>query len=372
MSNIKILQGVGLVFLVVLTAGGQKQLPPEGGSLKEFSRPATEFFELANGFSATLVSYGIFPKVAVQLVTRSGNLNEPANEVWLADLTAKLMKEGTKSRKAEDIAAATARMGGEITISAGMDLSFIGGDVLSEFGPELVRLIADIVQKPLFPETEIARLKNDLLRRLSIQMSQPQTLARAKFHKILYRDHPYGQVLSTPEIIQSFTAAKVRAFFKENFGAARSRLYVVGRFDAGEMKKTIRQAFGDWERGLRPLTYPATPESHRAVYFIDRPGSQQSTLYLGLPVIDPSHKDYLALQLTNILLGGIFTSRITSNIREDKGYTYTPYSLISAQFRDAYWCQFASVGNKVTAPALKEIFNENHPPKKNSKDFRII
>jgi zinc protease len=359
MRTIKTIIGLGFMAVAVIMAGGQKQLPPEGGAPKDFVLSLKETFWLDNGLSATLVPFGTLPKVTVLLVVRSGNLNEPENEVWLASLAGSMMKEGTKNRSAKDIAAAAARMGGEINVSAGMDLTTVGADVLSEFGPDLVRLIADVVQNPLFPETEIERLKNDFRRRLSIAMSQPQTLAVAKFSKILFGDHPYGRILSTPDVIQSFTVEKVRDFYRANFGAGRSHIYVVGRFDKNNVNKAIEKAFGGWERGPEPLILPAKTESPRAVHIVDRPGSQQSILYVGLPVIDPFHKDWLALQVTNAILGGgSFLSRITSNIREDKGYTYTPYSQLSWRYRDAYWLQFASVGNNVTAPALKEILYE--------------
>ena len=91
---------------------------------------------------------------------------------------------------------------------------------------------------------------------------------------------------------------------------------------------------------------------------IDRPGAQQSTIYLGLPVIAPGHNDYIAFQVMNSLLGGSFGSRITANIREAKGYTYSPFSQHSSRYRDAYWVQVADVTTAVTGPSLKEIFYE--------------
>jgi predicted Zn-dependent peptidase len=94
------------------------------------------------------------------------------------------------------------------------------------------------------------------------------------------------------------------------------------------------------------------------VYLVDRPGAVQSTLYVGLPVPDPSSADYIALLVTNTLLGGSFSSRITSNIREQKGYTYSPVSQVSSRYRDAYWVEAADVTTNVTGPSLKEIFAE--------------
>ena len=101
---------------------------------------------------------------------------------------------------------------------------------------------------------------------------------------------------------------------------------------------------------------------------VDRPGASQSNLLVGLPTVPPGHEDWIPLQITNSLLGGSFSSRITSNIREDKGYTYSPFSQVSTRYQDAYWVQSAAVTTDVTGPALKEIMyeidnlQENPPP----------
>lgn len=363
--------------VIVLVAFAQNERPPEGGKPKNFVLPVKEGFELANGLRVTLVPYGQVPKAIVGLTVRSGALNEPANETWLSNIAMTLLREGTKSRSAADVAAAAARMGGEINSAAGYDTSGISGDVLSESVPEFIRLVADIAQNPLFPEAELGRMKTDLLRRLSIQQSQSQTLALAKFVETLYGRHPYGRLLSTAETIKGFTGEKIRSYYEANFGAARSHLYVVGRFEGRAVRRAIKESFGGWERGPEPTALPAKADTRRTVFLVDRPGSQQSTIYIGLPVVDPSHPDSLTLEAVNFLLGGgSFLSRITNNIRERKGYTYSPYSSVTSRYRCAYWFQFASVGNAVTAPAIKEILYEidrlrdEPPPEKELKDIQ--
>jgi len=114
------------------------------------------------------------------------------------------------------------------------------------------------------------------------------------------------------------------------------------------------------------INIPET-QSKRAVHVVDRPDAPQSTLRIGLPVIDPANPDYLPLSVTNTLLGGFFSSRVTSNIREDKGYTYSPRSSISTNYRTSHWTQSADVTTAVTGASLKEIFYEidrlqNEPP----------
>ncbi|MBI2620169.1 MAG: insulinase family protein [Ignavibacteriales bacterium] len=351
-----------LIFTLLVAAVqiqlGQKQKPPEGETPKDFTLPSKQAVTLKNGLSLTLVPYGALPKVTVSIVIRAGNVNEEANEVWLADLVGDLMKEGTASRSAQQIAEEAAGMGGSVNIGVGPDQTSIRGDVLSEFGPKLVSLLADIVRNPLFPESELPRLKNDQIRQLTVAKSQPRQLTMEQFHKILYGEHPYGRIFPTESMLQSYTIEKVRDFFEKNFGAGRTSIYVVGRFDDRAMEKAVRDAFETWQKGPHPLVNIPKTSARRAFHLIDRPGAPQSTIYLGLPVINPAEKNYVPLLVTNALLGGSFGSRITSNIREQKGYTYSPSSTVSVRYRDAYWVQVADVTTESTGPALEEIFKE--------------
>jgi predicted Zn-dependent peptidase len=227
--------------------------------------------------------------------------------------------------------------------------------------------MADLIQNPAFPSAELDRLKRDRIRQLSIQQSQPGSIALARFRAEMYGDHPYGRIFPDEAMVQGYTLDDIRAFYDANLGAARAHVYVAGRFDRQAMERAIRDAFGGWERGADPLMAAPEPHSERTVHIVDMPGAAQSNVYIGLPVIDPSHPDYVALQVTNALLGGSFGSRITSNIREDKGYTYSPFSQVSSRYRDAYWAQVAAITTEVTGPAIGEIFNEidrlpNEPP----------
>ena len=340
------------------SAPAQQEQPPAGGEPKDFRLPEPETLRLENGMRVTLVPYGVLPKVTTTLVVRVGNVDEAASQVWLADLTGDLMEEGTTTRTAEEVAQAAASMGGGLSIGVGLDQTTVGLDVLSEFGPDAVRLLAEVTRHPRLPASEIDRLKTDRIRQLSIAQQQPQQMALARFRQVLYGDHPYGRLFPTEEMLRRYTIEQVQRFHGEQFGAARAHLYVVGRFDGGAMKAAARQAFGDWGAGTPPTTNVPSPQTARKVHLIDRPGAAQSTVYLGLPVIDPSHDDYVPLFVTNALLGGSFASRITSNIREDKGYTYSPFSQISTRYRDAYWVEVADVTTAVTGASLQEIFGE--------------
>jgi zinc protease len=341
-----------------LAQESERELPPPGGTPKDFTLPASDSFALDNGLTATLVPFGNVPKATVRVVIRSGNLND-GEQTWLADLSSDFFLEGTTSRSAEQIAQQAASMGGEINVSVGEDQTTISADVLADFAPAMVELLADVVRNPAFPETELERLKRDRLRQLSVAQTQPQQMAVAEFRKALYGDHPYGRLLPSEEQLAAYTVDDARGFYNRNFGAQRSQVYVAGVFDADATRAAIENAFSDWASGPDVLIDKPEPVSGKVVVdVVDRPGASQSNILLGLPTIAPGHADWVPLQITNSLLGGSYSSRITSNIREDKGYTYSPFSTVSTRYQDAYWVQSAAVTTDVTGAALKEVMYE--------------
>jgi zinc protease len=332
--------------------------PPKPGVPRDFKVPEPKRFTLDNGLQVALVQWGTMPKVRVRLSVRTGNAFEKADQVWLADLTGDLIREGTTTRNSAQISEEAARMGGALAVSVGSDTTNIGGDVLSEFGRQMVELVADVVRNPKFPESELARLKANMLRNLAVSLSQPQALAQQKFMAVMYGDHPYGRVFPTDAMVKGYTLDQTRGFYQQTYGAGRSRLYVVGRFDEPAVEASIRKAFAGWDKGPAPAPPAAKPSSTRAVHIIDRPGAPQSTLIMGVPTVDPSSPDFIPMTVMDALLGGAFASRITKNIREDKGYTYSPYSDLSVRYRDAYWAENADVTTTVTGPSIKEILAE--------------
>lgn len=358
---------LGFIAAAALPLQAQKQSPPAGGPPKPFTVPEHEVYTLSNGMRITLVPYGNLPKVTLYLAVRAGTLNQPSDMPGLAKLTQELMKEGTTSRSAKQVAEEAANMGGTLDVSIGADEADIASDVLSDFGAEAAKLIADIAEHPLFPESELPRLKKDALRDLTVAKSRPQSIAQERFRAILYPSHPYGIVFPTEEGIDKTSVASIKKFYDDNFGAARAHLYVAGRFDSAEVKKAIAEAFGNWAAGPAIVENVPSPKPQHVMDVTDRPGAAQSTLLIGLPVPTATSPDTIRLLVTNSLLGGSFGSRITSNIREQKGYTYSPFSSISQRYHDAYWAESADVTTQYTGASIKEIFGEitrlqNEPP----------
>jgi zinc protease len=344
--------------LIVPAAAQEKQRPPAPGPAKNFTLPQPTRFTLPNGLPVTLVPFGQVPKVTVRLVVEAGNVHESANEVWLADLTGRMIQEGTATRTADVVAREFADMGGELAVSVGPDRTSISTDALSDRGAQAVALIADVAKSPKLPADALGRIKADLNRELAIQKSTPQSLAAERFAALVYGDHPYGRTFPTDAMLGGYTLEQVRTFHQQHFGANRARLYIAGVFEPPAMEQAIRQAFGTWGRAEAPAP-PAVPAvAGKQFALLERPNAPQSTIYVGLRVPDPSKPDWIPLQVTNALLGGTFASRITSNIREQKGYTYSPHGVLNTHLGDAHWVEIADVTTAVTGPALKEVFGE--------------
>ena len=189
------------VLLAFITAFAlAQQFPaeaPKPGTPKDFRVPEPRRFTLDNGLQVALVQWGEMPKVSVSLSLRTGNAYEGPTEVWLADLTGLMIREGTATRNATQISKEAARMGGSLGIGVGGDTTNIGGEVLAEFGPDMVRLVAEVVRNPRFPAAELPRLKANMARDLDVSLGQPQDIALQKFRAVLYGDHPTGRVFPT-------------------------------------------------------------------------------------------------------------------------------------------------------------------------------
>jgi len=332
--------------------------PPPIPAPKAFTVPASETFTLANGMKVTLVPYGVAPKVVVSLQTYAGSLNEGEN-TWLALLAVDMMKEGAAGMTGAQIAQKAADMGGGLATNATLESSSVALNVLSERAADAIALVADVAQRPGYPDGELARVKANWNRRLAVALSQPGTLADAALDRAYYgTGHPYGRVLPTPQQFGAYTTAQIKAWHAANFGAKRSHLYIAGKFDAAAVKAAVQKAFGGWAAGPERLSLPPSPKPGPQVLLIDRPGAPQSTFSIAYPAPNAGTQGDIPMRVSNALLGGAFSSRITRNIREAKGYTYSPGSSLAFYPTNAVWTFNADVTTTVTGPALKEVFHE--------------
>lgn len=331
---------------------------PEAGAPKPFTVPASESYTLPNGLQVTLIPYGQIPKATVSLRIYAGGLNED-DDRWLGALAAQMLREGSAGRSGAEIAEAAAGMGGGLGVGSSQHETSLGQSVLSEYADNAIRLIGDVARRPDFPQSEFGRVRDSMVRNLAVTKSQPQPAADAALAAAYYGTrHPYGRPFPTEAQLKGYTLDEVRNFYRSNFGARRARLYVAGRFDSAAVKEAINLAFADWEAGPERFRLPVQPQPGPRLILVDRPDAAQSTMRIAFPAPVSGSASDLPFRVTNALLGGAFNSRITTNIREKRGYTYSPFSNVTWNPGEAMWTFNADVTTDVTGPALKEVIGE--------------
>jgi zinc protease len=353
------LAAAGLAFApAVAPAQDFPKTMPEAGAPKPFTVPASETYTLANGMQVTLIPYGQIPKATVSLRVYAGGLNE-GEDRWLSTLTAQMLREGAAGRTGAAIAEAAAGMGGGLGVGANQHETSLNISVLSEYADNAIRLVGDVARRPDFPQSEFGRVRDSLVRNLAVARSQPQPAADAALAAAYYGPrHPYGRPFPTEAQLKGYSLDEVRAFHQANFGARRARLYVAGRFDAAAVKQAVELAFGDWAAGPERLRLPPQPQPGPRLILVDRPDAAQSTMRIAFPAPIAGDPSDLEFRVTNALLGGAFNSRITTNIREKRGYTYSPGSGVTWNPGEALWAFNADVTTDVTGPALQEVIGE--------------
>ncbi|PCE66201.1 M16 family metallopeptidase [Sediminicola luteus] len=351
---------IALVTLALIFGGlgmaQEKEMPPKGGEPKGFTLSEKEVVTFDNGLRMVLVPYGSIPKATINIMVKTGNIHESEDQVWLTDILGDLMEEGPNADY--DVKERLAGMGGNLNVGVGMHTTSVSTSVLSEFTPEALSLLAAVMTDPKWPADQLERLKNNMERDVTVRLSRPGSQARRDFMAEMYPGHSYGRIYPSVEQIKSYDLASIKAYYDAQFGALRTTVYVVGKFNADKVKQAVESALGQWRKGPEPSYPVAQAKTEHLAKIVDRPGAPQSTIYFGLPVAGPSDPDYVALDVMNSILGGSFGSRITSNIREDKGYTYSPYSDLDANYKSGLWYEVADVTTEHTGASLDEIKKE--------------
>jgi zinc protease len=322
--------------------------------------PARLHSTLSNGLEVVLVESHTIPKFTGQLFFRSGNAVTAANSPGLADMTATVARTGTLKRSSREIEESLRRMGADLSSGAGADNSAISFAGMVEYSNDLLRFVAELAQQASFPEEEFERERRQLLEGLKIERATPGFLASERFRRVLFGAHPYGTISPSEAQARAYRLEDLKDFYRRNYCPENALLVLVGDFSPAEMMAEVEQIFGGWPAG-RPdeAPDPALPElAGRKVYLVHLPGAVQTQVVVGNRAVTRKHPDWPRLTLANSIYGGAFNSRLVMNIREDKGYTYSPRSSAHPLRQHGYFSTSAAVRNDVVAATLKEIFHE--------------
>jgi zinc protease len=320
-------------------------------------QPAVAERVLGGGLRVVAVRRGGVPMVHARLrIPFAGRKPDHLPKRWVLDAT---MLHGTAEHSRTELATAMQEIGGALSVGTDADRLLVRGESLAKGLPRMLELMAEVVTSASYPRDSVTGEVERLRTRLRQRLSQPAEVAAEALRHRLYDGHPYGRDLPAPDEVAAVTAASVRALHRRWVVPAGSLLVLVGDITPARALDQVEAAMEGWTG--KPTARLTTPDVPRGgdLTLVDRPGAVQSNLRLGGPALprtdDPA---YAALELANVVFGGYFASRLVQNIREDKGFTYSPRSGLAHGDMASGLVVEADVATEVTAPALVEIAYE--------------
>jgi len=346
-----------------LSAQVDRTKPPALQPPPALRLPAVQTTMLPNGLTLVVVEMHKVPVVDVQLLVDAGAARDPSAAPGLATFTATMLQQGAGARSALDVADEAAFLGAQLGTGASFDGATASIHVPKRRLEAALDLLADVVLRPVFADSEIARQRELRAAQLVQQRDEPVAVANIAFPAIVYgREHPYGHPLNgTDSATARLARERVAEFYQTYYRPNDARLLIVGDVTLAEARRLAAARFGGWERGDVPAfpSPPAPPPAAtRTVYLIDKPGAAQSVVRIGHAGPVRTTPDWFALEVLNTIVGGAFTSRLNQNLRETHGYTYGAFSQFAPRRLSGAFVALASVVTAKTDSSLIEFLKE--------------
>jgi predicted Zn-dependent peptidase len=346
-----------------LAAAEKKPLPkdlPPFGEDKPLPVPSIAQSKLPNGLTVWVVARPGYPRATAVLALRGGSAADPKDAEGVSELLSDTLKEGTTLRTSRQIAEELQAVGGDIGAEAAADAIYVTATGLGSEAPKLLEVLADVARNAAFPPAEVELAKGNAVQGLAAREATPEFQAQKALGKAIYGDHPYHITAPSKEMLSAATPALLKAEHARRFRPERALLVVVGNVDPAAVSGAVTRFFGPWKAtGDAAAATPAPPDaSPRRLLVVNRPGSVQSLILMGRPAATVTNPEYFPLLVANTICAGSFGSRLVENIREDKGYTYSPRGAVAAREKGGLLTARADVRNEVTAAALLEMFYE--------------
>jgi zinc protease len=314
----------------VSIVGAQVQ-PPAPGPLRPYAFPKVEQFTLDNGLKVILVEKHTLPIVEGRVIIDAGAMREPASKNGLASLTGRLLPEGTGDITGAEFARRMESMGASYNAGGLFNNSFAGVTALKNVFPDALALAAQTVIAPSFPASEFGRVKNQALAAYQQRRAQASGLANDAFIRAAFdTTAPFSRpTAGTTATISGLTRDDVVNWHRTMFAPSAATLLLVGDITPAEARAVAQRAFGGWtasRSAMGAVANPAQKYSGTRIILVDRPGSVQSSVVIGQAGFQATDPDYLSMLALNHVLGGAVSSRLNTNLREKRGYTYGIFS----------------------------------------------
>lgn len=335
---------------------------PPAGPPREYHFPRFERHVLENGLSVIVAPVRKLPVVSVAVVIDAAAVDDPRGLEGLAELTALALREGTTSRDGMKLALDLEMLGTSVEAGADWDSTLASITVLKDKLVPAFEILAEVVTAPAFSEPDIERLKAERLAERMQILAEPRALADESFSRFIYSsDSRYAEPMSgTSPSVTRITRDKVAEFYATSYAPSAVTIIIAGDVSIDEGVRLVEASFGSWE-GRKPkirgeVDRPA--RMGRAIEIVARPDAAQSEVRVGHVGVPRSHSDYFDIVVMNAVLGGLFSSRINLNLREEHGYTYGASSYYDWRRQSGPFVISTAVQSEVTAEAIAETLKE--------------
>lgn len=336
--------------------------PPESGTMRAFDFPAVARVPLPMGLDLRVAIMNRLPMVSLNLFMRAGEAALGPEAAGLAVLTADALEGGTRKRSGSAVAEALEGIGARTSANAGWEGTSIGLSCLAERLPEALGILSEMLLEPAFPEDEVARAREQQLASIRHRAIDPGALATDSARARYFAPHvPYARAVDgTVDSLEGMSSASMHGYVDANYRPEDGGLIIVGDVDPGEVRAMVEEHLGGWSGApATTASFSSEPASRdRTVWIMHRPGAAQSEIRIGHVGAARSIPDYYPLSIANMVLGGMFTSRLNLNLREENGFTYGVRSRFAFRAQAGPFQVSTAVGNDVTAAAVREIMHE--------------
>lgn len=348
----------------VTTSDADRTKLPDIGETPDASFPKFEKAKLANGLNVVLANRKTIPVVSFTLMIDAGYSADQFAIPGTASLTANMLDEGTKKMDALQISEELQLLGAYVGSSASLDYNYLTLNSLKSNLDKSLALWTEILLTPSFPQDELDRLKKQQIAGIKREKVQPTTMAYRVLPKLYFGEgHAYSLPLTGSgfeETVEKISRDDLTKYHQTWYKPNNATLVVVGDVTMNELLPKLEKALKEWKAGDVPKKNITNVEvkNNKTLYLLDKPAAEQSTILAGHLVVPKSDPDDLAIEMMNDILGGVFTSRINMNLREDKHWSYGSGSFIFNTKSQRPYIIYGLVQTDKTKESILEIQKE--------------
>jgi zinc protease len=334
-----------------------RKIAPDLHEVIHLPLPSPKTYTLDNGIKVYETRLGTQEVMKLEVIFLSGRPQE--QKKLAARVTSRMMKEGTANYSSSQIAEELEFLAGTLRTYDGLDYAGLGLYCMTKHFEKLLPLISDMILQPTFPEKELATYIENNIQRLNVDLTKNETIAYRKITEYIFGEtHPYGYN-SVPDTYRALTRTDLVNHYKEQYTADNTVIFLSGR--TNDQTLSLLNTFLGKHQTKKKIVLAdmsVVESKPKNINIENSADTSQKAIRIGRRLFTRSHPDFMGMVILNTVLGGYFSSRLMTNIREKKGYTYNIYSNLETMFLDGGFYIGTEVSNEFADKTLKEIYKE--------------